>query len=344
MESAIRIPETKKKAGIRYAVTNDGVELPVIDITHPAFELNLVAADLAARRAKFFSVMERRAKTPLFVRRLLMRLYVRRSVLMQGLMKASNRFLSGMNTYLLKIGPDNLGAAYTKSGDRQVAGSFPVLAVRLRLQDTAKALADGFTGILASKPAAPLHLINIAGGHAADSLNALILARRGRSPLLKGRRIFIHILDLEQDAPDFGRRSLAALQDDGAPLHGLNVTFSYLNYNWSDPTVLRSFLSALEPGEKVVALSSEGGLFEYGSDKDILSNLAVFLEATPGDAFIVGSVTRKAEERWRVHGPSLIPIVHRGLTAFGTLIKDSGWAIESASEGPFSDVVKLAKS
>lgn len=197
-------------------------------------------------------------------------------------------------------------------------------------------------GPLASKHAAALHLINIAGGHAADSLNALILMRRRSSPLLEGRRVFIHILDLEQDAPDFGRRSLAALQETGGPLHGLNVTFSYVKYNWSDPTVLRSFLGGLEPGEKIVALSSEGGLFEYGSDQDILSNLSVFLQGAPVDSFIVGSVTRRAEDHWRIHGPQLIPIVHRGLPVFRSLIRDSGWRIESAAEGPFSDVVTLA--
>ncbi len=344
MESAIRISETNKKTGVCYAVTNDGVELPVIDITHPAFELNVGADDLEARRAKFFSVMERRSKTPMFIRRLFLRLYVRRSVLMQGLMMASNRFLSGMNTYLLKIGPDNLGAGYTKSGDRQVAGSYPVLAMRLRLQDTAKTLAGGFTEILASKPEASLHLINIAGGHASDSLNALILACRGGSHLLKSRRMFIHILDLEKDAPDFGRRSLDALQGEGAPLHGLNVAFNYVKYNWSEPGGFRSFLEGLDPCEKVVALSSEGGLFEYGSDKDILSNLAVFLDGTPSDSFIVGSVTRKAEGHWRVHGPNLIPIIHRGLPTFGALIKESGWKIENAVEGPFSDVVKLSRT
>jgi hypothetical protein len=343
MEPAIRIPEKNKKAGVRYAVTNDGVELPVIDVTHPAFELSVGAEDLAARREAFFALMERRARTPMFLRRLFLHLYVRRSVLMQGLMKASNRFLSGMNTYLLKIGPDNLGAGYTKSGDRQVAASYPVLAVRLRLQATARAIAAGFTGVLTSSPVADLHLINIAGGHAADSLNALILARRGNPLLLERRRIFIHILDLEHDAPDFGRRSLAAIQGAGAPLHGLNVTFSYVKYNWGDPVALRSFLEGLDPGEKVVALSSEGGLFEYGSDKDIVSNLSVFLEGTPSDTFIVGSVTRKAEDHWRVHGPSPIPIVHRGLPVFRALIKDSGWAIESAAEGPFSDVVTLKK-
>ena len=32
-----KIPEQNKKPGVCYAVTDDGLELPVIDITHPAF-------------------------------------------------------------------------------------------------------------------------------------------------------------------------------------------------------------------------------------------------------------------------------------------------------------------
>ena len=45
-----RIPETKKKPGVCYAPTDDGVELPVIDITHPAFALGLSGEELEKRR------------------------------------------------------------------------------------------------------------------------------------------------------------------------------------------------------------------------------------------------------------------------------------------------------
>jgi hypothetical protein len=344
METPVKIAEKNKKVGVFYAVSNDGVELPVIDVSHPAFALNVSAEDLAAKRKRFISVMERRSPMPMFIRRLFLRLYVRRSVLMQGLMQASNGFLSGMNTYLLKIGPDNLGTGYTKSGDLQVAASYPVLAVRMRLQDTAKILSDGFAGILESRTSASLHLVNIAGGHAADSLNALILARARNPLLLENRKIFLHILDLEQDAPDFGRRALTALMGVGAPLHGLDVTFNYRKYDWSDASGLRSFLAGLEGKDNGVALSSEGGLFEYGSDADIISNLSAFRTGTPADSFVVGSVTRRADENWRFHGPMSIPVVHRGLPVFGALTEGSGWSIESATEGPFSDVVKLVKS
>jgi hypothetical protein len=249
-----------------------------------------------------------------------------------------------MNTYLLKIGPDNLGAGYIGRGDRRIAASFPVLAVRLRLQETAGMIAGGFTGPLAARPAASLHLLNIGGGHAVDSLNSLILARAAGARILEDRRICIHILDLESDAPDFGRRALAALLAPGAPLHGLNVTFSYVRYNWGEPEVLRTVIAGLGPDEKVIMLSTEGALFEYGSDRDILSNLAVFREATPRDSTIVGSVTRDRSALAGHYSVSRIPVVQRGLAKFGALANEAGWTIEKAVEGPFSDVVRLARA
>jgi hypothetical protein len=262
---------------------------------------------------------------------------------MQGIRKGTDRFLSGMNTYLLKLGPDNLGAGYIGRGDKQIAGSYPVLAVRLRLQETARMIAEGFAGPLSARPAAPLHLLNIGGGHAADSLNSLIVARAADGRLLEGRSIFIHILDLEADAPDFGRRALAALLAPGAPLHGLDVTFSHVRYNWGEPDSLRLFVAGLGPGDKVVAMSTEGALFDYGSDSDILSNLAVLREATPCDATITGSVTRERTEFRNHYGATRIPVVHRGLPRFAALVRPAGWVVEKAVEGTFSDVVRLAR-
>jgi hypothetical protein len=41
-----KIIERNKRAGVFYVVTDDGLELPVIDLTHPAFELILSEAEL----------------------------------------------------------------------------------------------------------------------------------------------------------------------------------------------------------------------------------------------------------------------------------------------------------
>ncbi len=42
------IPEAHKRFGVSYAVTDDGLELPVIDVTHPAFAIAPTDAELAA--------------------------------------------------------------------------------------------------------------------------------------------------------------------------------------------------------------------------------------------------------------------------------------------------------
>jgi hypothetical protein len=43
-----RIPEKNKRADLSCAVTDDGLELPVIDITHPAFAWEMAEAKISA--------------------------------------------------------------------------------------------------------------------------------------------------------------------------------------------------------------------------------------------------------------------------------------------------------
>jgi hypothetical protein len=341
---APRIPEKNKRPGVLYAVTNDGVELPVIDVTNPAFALNLGPGELEALQRGFAAQQSRGENTPLFVRRVLANFYLRKSVLWRGLRKATRRFLSGMNTYLMKLGPSNLGEGYTGRGDKMLAASFPATVLRLRLQDIAQMIADGIAAPLAKRPGAPLHLLNIAGGHAADSLNALIIIRKADEGLLAGRRISIHVLDLESDAPDFGRRALAALQAEGAPLQGLDIAFEFVAYDWAQAQQLRPFVAGLGPGDRVVALSTEGGLFEYGSDEEIIANLDVLAEMLPPESFVVGSVTRDDDDNRRLRRFNQIPVRPRGLAKFRPLAERAGWSVTQAIERPFSDAVRLARA
>lgn len=339
-----KIPEKNKRPGVLYAFTNDGIELPVIDVTNPAFALDLGPGEIETLQQKFMIEQQRAENTPLFVRRLYVNFILRKSVLWQGLRKAARRFLSGMNTYLMKVGPMNLGEGYSGFGDKHIAASFPATALRLRMQDMARLIAEGISGWLAQSQGAPLHLINIAGGHAADSLNALILIRKANAQLLTGRKITVQVLDLEKDAPDFGRRALAALESEGAPLHGLDITFEFVPYNWAEPERLRLVLAGPGFGDKVVAVSSEGGLFEYGTDPEIISNLMVLKEMLPDKAFIVGTVTRDDEHNGRLHLFNMIPVRPRGLEAFGTLARSAGWKTEHSIERAFSDAVRLARA
>ena len=66
-----KTPENKKKAGVCYAVTDDGLELPVIDVTHPAFEIKLNESEQQALLEQFLQEIKGPEKTPTFLRQIL---------------------------------------------------------------------------------------------------------------------------------------------------------------------------------------------------------------------------------------------------------------------------------
>ena len=152
-----RIPETNKKSGVHYAFTDEGLELPIVDVTHPAFALSLTEAEQRARVVEFARQPIPFAQLPRFLRTMLLDFFMRGSVLWRGLRRAQGTFLSGMQTYLLKLGPDNLGSFATPI-DRRIAAALPALSVRLRLQDTAQLLAAAVAPALTVR-GRPLHLI-----------------------------------------------------------------------------------------------------------------------------------------------------------------------------------------
>jgi hypothetical protein len=177
-------------------------------------------------------------------------------------------------------------------------------------------------------------------------LNAVILVRKERPDLLEGRQILIHSLDLNTAGPNFGARALASMVTEGSPLHGLQIGFQHTPYNWSKPAELRTLKPFLD-GQSVVAASSEGALFEYGSDEDITGNLQALGQVTPFDAVVVGSVTRADDLGRKVNGTNLgsrAALQFRGLEAFGALTVRSGWKITKAIDRPLSHDVLLEKA
>jgi hypothetical protein len=336
-----------KTPGLYYALTNDGVQLPVIDVTHPTFAIRLTEPELDDHLQQFIREVRGQEKTPAFLRQILYSLMRRRSVLARGLMGASGTFMSGMNTYLMKLGPDHLDPPYFSDIDRRIAASPAALFMRLRLQDMAELLAAALLPPLAARPGAALHLLNIGGGADADSLNALILIRNAHpGGLLVGRKITIHCLDLDTAGPAFGARALAALRVEGAPLSGLDIDFHLTAFNWSNPADLRRVAGSLDDGSCVMAVSSEGALFEYGSDADVAGNLRALHAVTPEDTPVVGSVTRADNLGRRLNGTrmgSRAALYLRGLDAFRSLALDAGWRIAECIDRPLSHAVRLVK-
>jgi len=321
-----------------YATTNDGAALAVIDVTHPAFAVSVSEAELAAMAEQFVREAKQRLEMLPALREGL-----KSSLLGRGLMAASGSVLTGISTYLLKLGPDNLGAG-AQPIDRAIAASFPALTARIRLQDMARLLADRLTPSLIAEPERPLLLVNIGGGPAADSWNALIHLSREHLNLLSRREIIIAVLDVDENGPAFGARAIAALRGPGAPLERLELSLRYVRYDWVKGERLRQALDALNAARAVSAISSEGGVFEYGSDAEIVANLEALRPGTASDASVVGSVTRDSDPVRSSQTANAVASRPRTLEAFTRLAERAGWVLEHVIERPFSFHVRLLKT
>ncbi len=128
------------KASILYAEHPDGIDLAVVDITNPAFRVVVTDNEIAAMANQHsVELAQQRAMAPQIQAAL------EQSQIGRWLRSSSGGYLAGTPTYVLKLGPENLGAAETNPIDRHIVASFPALALRIRLQDMARLLADGIT-------------------------------------------------------------------------------------------------------------------------------------------------------------------------------------------------------
>jgi len=320
-----------------YAKTEEGLRTAVIDVTNAAFAVSATDAELAALAEQYVIEAGRQQEIPEAVREAL-----RNSMLGRGLLAASGTFLDGMTTYLLKLGPENLGEE-AGAIDRRIAASFPAFTARLRLVDMARLLAEGLGRSAAVEPRRPVCLVNIGGGPGADSWNALICLHGEHPELLKGKKIVIAVLDIDTRGPAFGVRAVATLCASGGPLSGLDIAGRYLSYEWSDAERLRMTLEGLNAGDAACGVSSEGGLFEYGSDEEIVSNLRAVHAGTAADAIVVGSVTRDGGVVRASLIANRVRTRPRTIEAFRVLAERGGWSVEKVLERPFSYNVRLVK-
>jgi hypothetical protein len=321
------------------AALPDGRRVPVVDIAHPAFAVHLSDAELEAQAETY-----ERESGPLRELPPDMRAALAQSTLGAAVMASSGTYLAGLPTYVFKLGPEHLGA-FDSALDRRLAASFPALTMRIRLQDMVHQLAGGLRAALRDGDASrPLLLVNIAGGAAADSWNALMHLRREQPGCLDARPIAIAVLDGDGDAPAFGAAAVNALKRPGAALDGLNLDYRHIVYDWSDAGALEKTLNGLGARDAICGLSSEGGLFEYGSDADIASNLRAFQAASSRDAVVVGTVTHDSERARRLASRGGVATIPRSLAAFSQLASLGGWVVESVIERPFSRHVRLTRA
>jgi len=339
MVEPVDLRERRPFDDVRTARTDDGQTWPVIDITHPAFAHEPTEAELDASEAAFLVEAERRSRIPRFVHRAILRAAFRGSMLGPGLLAASGGFVTGLNTYLLKLGPDNLPPG-ANTIDRRIAESFPAASTRLRLKDVARLIAEDLGDRLEPHDERPLVLVNIAGGPAADSLNGLILLRQAR-PDLARRRVEIRILDQDRHGPSFAVRCAEALMTGDGPLAGLDLHLTHVLYDWRHTDDLRRCLDEARTVNAHVAISSEGGLFEYGSDAEVLANLRVIGEFAPRGTRVTGSVTRGDGPARAAQTVTDVRVRPRRFEEFSALVMNAGWAVDRAITRAFCFDVRL---
>jgi len=320
------------------ASTRDGIVLPVIDVTDPRFAVLDDPDSLTRLFAQSAAEEQQNRYLPNFVMRWTLNRAAKQSRLLRAVFDEDGSFLDGITTYVMKLGAEHLPPPYDSPMDKRVGASAHLTLLRLRTQQVATLLADGLAPELTNAGSVQLHLVNIAGGPAIDSMNALILLRRRGADL--NRPIVIDVLDQDDAGPFFGANALAALMADGAPLAGLDVAFRHRHYDWNETASLAALLRDLNASGAVVAASSEGGLFEYGSDDAIVANLTALRVANV--RVVAGSVTSADQAHRRNVAVSRFKLHPRGLDGFRPLAERGGWRIARSEPAKVSDQVLLA--
>jgi hypothetical protein len=303
---------------IYYVQTERGMRLPIIDITHPAFAINLNLEQLDQLAKISIIKLMIATKVPMLIQRWAASF----SPLVAGTLHADGTYLSGMATYLYKLGPHNLPRGYCSFIDRQMAAGIGSVAVRMRLQDLACLQAEYLQGELRRRPAAPLHLINISGGPSMDSINAFLLLGDD----LINRDVHLHILDCDEIGPNFGLAAIKTMQQPEAPFSKLKLTANHIPYNWSDITPFKSLMQQLKEKQAIVLVASEGGLFEYGSDEDILAHLQLIKQLGPGIG-CAGTVVRNSSTAHAIKKMSGMSIRPMALESIEQLLQARGFGL-----------------
>lgn len=329
--------EQLKAEGLLFAPTRDGHALPVIDLTHPRFFVPDDPAAIAGLRERMVREEGKMRRLPRFLLRWIMRRAARQSKLMQALFHPGTDFLDGLSTYVMKLGAENLVPPFDSPADRRFAATPHLVLLRLRMQQVARLLADGLVRDLPERPAAPLHFINIAGGPAMDSINAVIWLQQHHADLLR-RPIRIHVLDRDDAGPWFGARALETLKASSAPLAGLDITVVHIRYDWREAEILQQFTASLDRNA-IIAASSEGGLFEYGDDAMVVANLKALRAG--GATLVAGSVTSGDPARRRMVASGPFRLFPRGMAGFTPLAHAAGFTIERAESVILSEQLLL---
>ena len=332
--------ETKEKPKIFYAITDNKIKLPVLDITNPLFVSSI-------KEEALDELGKDTIKRKNFRQNPFINFVAKRSLTLgKFLPKEHNaNYVSGMSTLMMKLGPGLIGGGVGRFFDRKVSEGFVSISVRMRLRDICQVQAQELTPILKKEPRSNLCFINIAGGAASENINALILLHRQDPDLLKNRKIEIDVLDVDTFGPDFARNSIQSLKAEGGPFCELDVSFRHILYDWSDASKLTDLVK--EKKSWIQICTSEGGLFEYATDEDIIKNLKALSDYSTDDTIIVGDVVLEGE-RVNPAFPAMLTGSNNSIRFIGTqrlkeIVGKTEWALDKVIEGNPIYVVFILK-
>ena len=325
-----------KQKGLSYVFTENGVELPVLDITHPGF----ISTIDENRLNKLIPYVQKNAEKnaekfnniPVAIKNY----FKRHSFAMAELLQNETSFATGISTLMMKLGPNLIGKGKKRFWDRLVTKGFGSLVMRMRIRDISQCEAEELIPLLNGSPDRNLCFINIAGGSASDSINALFLIQQEHPSLLKNRKIEITVLDIDPNGPDFARRCIDALKLPGNKFSELDVSLNYINYDWNNTQQLSELLS--ERKEWLQICSSEGGLFEYCSDDVIVRNLNSLYANSRDDIVMVGSLLHDVETvdagiKAALKISTSIKPRFLGLNGLKNIIDTNKWKLKRTIEG-----------
>jgi hypothetical protein len=328
----------KNKIGsLSYAFTINGVELPVLDITHPLF---LSSIDETRLKKMLLDAEKNAKKTAEKFKNmppLILNFLAKRSFTMAELLqnKGDNAFLSGVSTLMLKLGPNLIGKGRKRFLDRLASKGIGGTVLRMRVRDISRCQASLLIPLLRKYQQKDLCMINIAGGVASDSINTLFLIQQEDPLLLQNRNIEINVLDIDSFGPAFAAESIFALKKPSGRFNGLDISFRHIKYDWNDTVILNKLLTERE--EWLLSCSSEGGLFEYCSDEVIEKNLVTLYNSTSSELTITGSLLHDI----KTVDPGIIASLRistnikprfLGLNGLNNLCKNF-WTVESIIDG-----------
>jgi hypothetical protein len=327
-----RIPEANKVPGLPYVYTDTGLELVVLDITHPLFETSIDENSLSDQRAQSAT-----AAALIKAMSEAQRKMISAGSYIWGTHFSGNvptSYLSGMATYMLKLGPGLLGGGEERKADLRATMGVSGIAARMRLRDLCRRQAGLLAPLLKTHPRAHLGQINVAGGAASDTFNTIRLVLRKDPSLLQDRRIEIHLLETDTVGPHFAEKGLAVLQGPEGYLGALDIRFQFHHGSWANTAAWEGILR--DRSEDILLVSSEGGLFEYGLDDEILFVLEALAACPSVETIVAGSCLLDRE----TIDPTIPALAERsgstlrfmGRAGLKALLESTPWSVEWVEE------------